>query len=578
MCLFSAEIGDSCAQPRWQPKDVWVARDPFGATPGTGPKNSAWICLPGQRRLVTQELVGCTLVTQESSKPCPQLVPGVDIMKLAIGPEEAFVLSRVDGHSDHQAISFATGLDAARVESALCRLAEVGAITYASLSHGAKQEPPAAGRGSEDMGRPRQAPLDLLKGDDRQTAAGFLSSHDAAISVLCDPAELEGDFDLSIERRRLVLGIFNQLDSIDHYQALGLQRDADRKAIKDAYFELVATIHPDKYYGKNIGHFREKMEKCFARVTEAYNVLSRQATRQEYDTYLRAQQEAADLQRALDMRVTADDLDRLELELMRIAEASSSAPPDSSNGETPVAKSPSAPKHNFRVLTERERRQALANTLRRTSPGFRLSVTPEPNASSATPESTERSEGLKVLYESRLQRARQTQLLAHTQAAKEALERNDPVAACNSLKLAQQLANRDPAVLMHLSTMQNEANGILAGRFLEQAQYEERHGNMEAAGRSYARAADARPSVELWERAARCAKAANTDLRFAAESAKKAAELDPARLDLHLLLAEIYLDAQLKASASAVVERALRLAPNDDRLKELRRRLDRGGN
>lgn len=500
-------------------------------------------------------------------------------MKLAIGPEEAFVLSRVDGHSDNQAISCATGLDASRVETALCRLAEVGAITYpSSLSHGGKPGPVAASRALEDHGRPLQSPLDLLRSDECQSPSAHRPSHDAAISVLYDPAELEGDYDLNIERRRLVLGIYSQLDGIDHYQALGLQRDADRKAIKDAYFELVAAIHPDKYFGKNIGHFREKMEKCFARVTEAYDVLSRQATRQEYDLYLRAQQEAADLQRALDMRVTADDIDRLELELMRIAEASSSAPPDSTSSEPPLAKSPSAPKHNFRVLTERERRQALANTLRRTSPGFRLSVNPEPNVSSATAESTERSEGLKNLYESRLQRARQTQLLAHTQAAKEALERNDPVAACNSLKLAQQLANRDPAVLMHLSAMQNEANGILAGRFLEQAQYEERHGNMEAAGRSYARAAEARPSVELWERAARCAKEANTDLRFAAESAKKAAELDPARLDSHLLLAEIYLDAQLKASASAVVERALRLAPNDDRIKELRRRLDRGGN
>jgi tetratricopeptide (TPR) repeat protein len=113
---------------------------------------------------------------------------------------------------------------------------------------------------------------------------------------------------------------------------------------------------------------------------------------------------------------------------------------------------------------------------------------------------------------------------------------------------------------------------------LEQAQYEERHDRHESASRNYAHAAEVRPSAELWENAARCAFRAKTDLRSAAEMAKKAIELAPERADLHALLAEIYLEAQLNVSAAAELKRAARLAPKDDSIRELRRRLERSGN
>jgi Flp pilus assembly protein TadD len=59
--------------------------------------------------------------------------------------------------------------------------------------------------------------------------------------------------------------------------------------------------------------------------------------------------------------------------------------------------------------------------------------------------------------------------------------------------------------------------------------------------------------------------------------AKKALEINPDRAQLHTLLAEIYLEAQHFASASAELDRASRLTPNDDSIRELRRRLERSG-
>ena len=61
----------------------------------------------------------------------PSIVPGVDMKSLPIGPEEAFVLSRVDGSATSGDIALATGLDRARVNQALDRLRDLGAVEVA---------------------------------------------------------------------------------------------------------------------------------------------------------------------------------------------------------------------------------------------------------------------------------------------------------------------------------------------------------------------------------------------------------------------------------------------------------------
>jgi curved DNA-binding protein CbpA len=476
----------------------------------------------------------------------PRLVEGVNILKLAIGPEEAFVLSRVDGRSSEQDIVFATGLPEDRVRQALCRLQELGAINLpVSVRH--SQTEVAGSSGVRTLTHSGPPPYDEV--------------------------ELEGNFDLDVAKRRLILDRYYRIDSLNHYEALGVPQDADRKTIKSAYYELVAIIHPDKYFGKNIGHFREKTERCFAHITEAYDALSRQETREKYDAYLKSQKQVADLQRALDMQVTPDELDRLEAELMRLADSATSSAPPTAAAATSVSMS----MQNVRVLSEQERRQALANALRRSASSPRIAGASSTAGRPTGPDPSATADALRHHYETRLRHARELKLRTHLQAATDALAKNDPVSACDALRIAQRLAPDDTSIATHLAEVQVQANSVLADRYLEQAKYEEEHGRLAAACRNFAHAAQARPSAELWGRAARCALMDKTDLRAAAEMAKKALEIAPDRAPLHALLAEIYLDAQLFASASAELDRASRLTPNDDNIRELRRRLDRSG-
>jgi len=63
---------------------------------------------------------------------------------------------------------------------------------------------------------------------------------------------------------------------MSHYDTLGVAKDADQSEIKKAYRRLASVHHPDKNNG-NDAHFKK--------IGEAYDILSDEGKRQEYDMY-----------------------------------------------------------------------------------------------------------------------------------------------------------------------------------------------------------------------------------------------------------------------------------------------------
>ncbi|CBF82655.1 hypothetical protein AN3463.2 [Aspergillus nidulans FGSC A4] len=68
----------------------------------------------------------------------------------------------------------------------------------------------------------------------------------------------------------------------DYYKVLGVSKDADEKAIKRAYRQLVKQHHPDKAGSQGIT--KEEAEKRMAGINEAYEVLSDPELRAQYDS------------------------------------------------------------------------------------------------------------------------------------------------------------------------------------------------------------------------------------------------------------------------------------------------------
>jgi len=63
----------------------------------------------------------------------------------------------------------------------------------------------------------------------------------------------------------------------DYYQILGVANNADAAAIKKQYRKLARELHPDKTKGD------KKLEDRFKAVSEAYDILSDDKKRREYD-------------------------------------------------------------------------------------------------------------------------------------------------------------------------------------------------------------------------------------------------------------------------------------------------------
>ena len=65
----------------------------------------------------------------------------------------------------------------------------------------------------------------------------------------------------------------------DYYEVLGVEKGADKEAIKKAYRKLAGKYHPDRNPGN-----KEEEEK-FKEATEAYEILSDDQKRPIYDQY-----------------------------------------------------------------------------------------------------------------------------------------------------------------------------------------------------------------------------------------------------------------------------------------------------
>lgn len=92
--------------------------------------------------------------------------------------------------------------------------------------------------------------------------------------------EIDPSLDLDPKIQEELIEYASGLDR-PYHELLGVAPDADRRAIKKAYFEKAKRFHPDRYFRRKIGEFGPLVETCFKKLLEAYELLSDPATRDE---------------------------------------------------------------------------------------------------------------------------------------------------------------------------------------------------------------------------------------------------------------------------------------------------------
>ena len=480
----------------------------------------------------------------------PRLTPGVDIRKFKLDPMDGFLMTRIDGKLGPKDLARETGLPDFSVARALEKLEKLGVIQL--VDPNAPPAPPP----------PPQPPPAERKSAVAQFDGGLLAPK-------YDPKELEAPADLTPEQKKRVLDFYYRLDDLDHYTLLGITKEADKKGVKRAYFELAALFHPDRYFKKNLGTFKPKMEALFNRLTEAHDTLVDAEQRAEYDAYLAEVATTRGMEAMLE-RAMADSA-------RAAADAERAAPHAAPAVPAPPPSAPAAPTGPSPEEIRR-RKEALA---RRLTGGVRPPQPSRPAPEEPSPlrysNPQDAVDALKRRYEDRLESATQAHAQRYVQAAEDALAKNDLVAASTSFSIAAKFAPDDVALAMRAQETKNLADKSLCESYLKQAQYEERQGHWSEAGRSWQKVARLRNDAASHERAAHALlRSPDGDLHEAAEHAKRAITLQPDKITSHVILVEVYLKAGLPASARRAAEAANALDPKHPGLQAVLKRIGKG--
>jgi len=506
-------------------------------------------------------------LSNDQDRGIPRIASGLDVRSLPIGPEEAFVLSRVDGVSSEADIAEVTNFSAQDVARILSRLAELGAVVFEAKLESVRAAAVRVSSPPMRSGAYRIGPITEMR--EPRTAA-----------PPAEPDELERALaeavDLDLPQKRQLLGLYARLDRATHYELLGVDPRADSKAVRAAYYDLVHVLHPDRYFGKNLGSYKPKLAKIFAKLTEAYETLHRAESRADYDKYLHAKHRTLDFERAFfDRERQAAEVASAMQRIEQAARSESLSPSVSADNAVKATSSlpPSSglARHSLVPPSDADRRRALARKLGHSS-------APPPRASSTQQKSASEhaADELKRRYEARLQRAREDQLQHYVALSEEAAKRKDLAAAANALRIACSLAPDDVTLATRLGELENRASAELWEAYAERAKYAAFEGRHAEAAESFERAALGQPSAVHFERAAFHLLEAGGDLKHASTLARQAVALAPQSARCRVTLAQVYYAGKLRESALAELERARVLEPDQPLIKDWIARVKRG--
>jgi curved DNA-binding protein CbpA len=484
----------------------------------------------------------------------PRLLPGVDPRSLNLSAPEAYLLSRVDALLNEHDLALVTGVTPAEVSATLERLAKLGAIELVA------DAPPAA--------EPRAPAI----------SGGSAPAY--------DPAELDEAVDLDPDRRRRVLELFYRLDDLTYYALLDVTPETEKKQIKSAYYAIAPEYHPDKYFRKNLGSYKHKIETIFARITLAHDVLTVAERRREYDEYLEQTSKNRANSAVFDDALpdVASIMAAVEQAAARaVAEFRTQKPaaPVAAPAPAPRAAAPAAPAGAGPSVSPEEtlrlRREALARKLtgagrRPGAPAAAAGPAPRPPSVPAMDavQIDRAAEALRQRHEAAIADAKRGQLTRYLETGRAALESQDYAGAANAYRIAASLSPDDPAVQATCNDGLRRAAATLADGYWKQALYEESQDRWGEAALSYSKVCTGRPdSAQAHERVAYASLKSAGNPRRAVEFARKAVELDPKKPDYHVTLGRAYAAAGLEKSAQGELARALELAPKDAKVQAL---------
>jgi hypothetical protein len=244
--------------------------------------------------------------------------PAFDPLKSAVGPDEYFIFSRIDGTQSLRDVLFASGLPMDRAVAAAKKLRELGAVLLPN------EATPAVPKSAQKAAPPAiVVPPKPAKPGPMSASESVVLNHDLTLPGITkeEQAALAESVDMNEAERRLILAMARLVN--EPWALLGVANNSDAKTLKRAYFTLSKSIHPDRFFGKKLGSFRQRTADVFEAMSRAYARLTdtRAASGTGGYASLEAQQQpqtpqeyAAELfDRACQLEVSGDALEAMKL-------------------------------------------------------------------------------------------------------------------------------------------------------------------------------------------------------------------------------------------------------------------------
>jgi hypothetical protein len=215
----------------------------------------------------------------------PKLNPAADLSSLKLTPTEGFVLSRIDGRASYEEICRISSLGRDETIAILKKLRRAAIILGPKDVVVAPAPPPRPGHSgktpSPERGHKTPAPVlvtpEMLRKAHEKTGGKTEVEPKEVGSLLerlddggpVSPADLIEGHDLPVETKRRIIRLHRRLRRLEPHELLCVPADADKATVKRAFAAASKELHPDRYFGKDLGPFREKLAKIFARMTES---------------------------------------------------------------------------------------------------------------------------------------------------------------------------------------------------------------------------------------------------------------------------------------------------------------------
>lgn len=396
-----------------------------------------------------------------------------------------------------------------------------------------------------------------------------------------------------------------RLQQMNYYELLEVQREADRKTIRDAYFALSQRWHPDVFYLRGVGERGARIEEIFRALTAAYDVLSNAQRRAAYDrTVPVSVLPPAPMPLAVPSQIPG----------IPSARPPSLPPPRSLDSPPPSARPterPAASAHATVPIPGPPRVPTIGMppaapaappaTPMAIPPGMVSAQLPPPRTVAARPVGTApaapmdpalRAKAMAAMAKklgaqvglrgrptlppprqtngSTPEEAKAQRVRALCEQADALREQGDFEGALERLRAAEAIDRYDQGLRSRLEAVLSVINARRADDLTAKADLAKKEGRVVAAVELYERALEARLDPEVALRGAELCLRKKELQRRGVDLAQKALQANPDHVKALVVLAQIFVATELKASARGALDRAHRLEPDNPDVKALR--------